>query len=467
MPNWIRLLKPFVFLLMTAVVAPSPSLAVDGVKAFPNAQGFGAYAQGGRGGAVYEVTNLNDSGDGSLRTCIEAQEPRTCVFRVGGTINLASSLIIRDPYITIAGQTAPGDGISLRNLPDNSETPLVVLDTHDVVIRYIRSRPGPSIEPSSNLDALEVLRGSERVIIDHVSLSWSVDELFSTYPEKGRNPTDVTLQWSLLAEGLSHSNHEKGGHHSKGILLVSGKGDTGSHQFSLHHNLLAHSRDRMPELSVRGIVEFADNVLYNAASEFGEFWNDYGPMAINFTGNVTIPGPDTRRDIWSADVKINEPSHPVSLYMADNLLMPSRGGRKPGLLDPDDEGTLVQQPDARATLPSGSSAPADTLEVVLEHAGAKLPKRDAVDRRVVDNVRARTGKIIDHPDQVGGWPEMQSGEPKADLDHDGMPDEFELQMGFDPANPTDRNDDHNGDGYTNLEHYLNSLTGEIDLASSK
>ncbi len=453
-------------ILSIALTIPAAfeGLAAGETKAFPTAEGFGAFAKGGRGGAVYEVTNLDDSGEGSLRACVEAKDPRTCVFRVGGTINLASSLVIRDPFITIAGQTAPGDGITLRNLPNNQETPLVVLDTHDVIIRFLRSRPGPSAQPSSNLDALEVLRGSERVIIDHVSLSWSVDELFSTYPERGRNPSDVTLQWSLLAEGLSHSNHATSKSHSKGILLVSGKGGEGAHRFSLHHNLLAHSRDRMPELAVRGFVEYVNNVMYNAASEFGEFWNDYGPMAINFIGNVTIPGPNTRTNIWATNVKINEPAHPVRLYLADNLTMSRPGDRKPRLVDPNDEETLVKQPDPRATLESSSATPDDTLRDVLAMAGAKLPTRDAVDERIIHEVKTRSGKIINHPDEVGGWPVIRNGEPEADGDHDGMPDQFELQMAFDPDNPEDRNGDHDGDGYTNLEHYLNSLTGEITLA---
>lgn len=170
------------------------------VPAFPGAEGFGANSVGGRGGRVIEVTNLDDSGPGSLRAAIEADRPRTVVFRVGGTIELQSGLEITNPFITIAGQTAPGGGITLRNDPSNADTSLKI-ETHDVVIRYIRSRPGPSTELHGTLDAITIGNqegGTYNVIVDHSSFSWATDEVVNSWYDAH----DITIQWSIVSEGL-------------------------------------------------------------------------------------------------------------------------------------------------------------------------------------------------------------------------------------------------------------------------
>lgn len=194
------------------------------VKAFPSAEGFGARTVGGRGGRVIEVTNLNDSGPGSFREAVAAKGPRTVVFRTGGTITLLSSITVINPYLTIAGQTAPGAGITLKNHPTNERSPLSIR-THDVIVRYIRSRPGPAATPTSTLDGIQTV-GPDRlngttvgptnvynIIIDHCSVSWAVDENLQVSGTR-----DTTIQWNIIAEGLYKSVHPKGPH-SRGLLI--------------------------------------------------------------------------------------------------------------------------------------------------------------------------------------------------------------------------------------------------------
>jgi pectate lyase len=226
-----------------------------GVKAFPTAEGFGADALGGRGGVVIEVTNLDDSGPGSLRDAVEREGPRTVVFRVGGTIAVERPIRVRDPYITIAGQTAPGDGVLIRNHRANTDAPITI-ETHDVVIRHLRLRPGPSGEPSCCVDALGLMEGARNVIIDHVSLSWGVDELLGA----SEDASDFTVQWSILSEALHRSNHAKDDRHSRGLLVSTQEGGN----VSIHHNLFAHNDGRNPEVALAyGIADIVNNVLYN------------------------------------------------------------------------------------------------------------------------------------------------------------------------------------------------------------
>lgn len=186
--------------------------------AFPTAEGYGKYTVGGRGGTVYEVTNLNDSGVGSLRAAVEASGPRTVVFRVSGTINLTKNLQINNPNITIAGQTAPGDGICLKKYP-------LIIAANQVIIRYLRVRLGG--ESGDDSDAVSG-RFVSNVILDHISASWSVDETMSVY-----HCENITIQWCLIAESMYNSNHVKGAHGFAGIW--------GSNNSSYHHNLLAHN----------------------------------------------------------------------------------------------------------------------------------------------------------------------------------------------------------------------------------
>ena len=212
------LLSAFVILIAGALYSQQ--------LAFPTAEGYGKYSKGGRGGIVYEVTNLNDSGEGSLRAAIEASGPRTVVFKVSGTIILESPLSIKSPYITIAGQTAPGDGICIRRHPLN-------IRADHVIVRYVRVRLGD--ESGNDYDAVSS-RYTKHIILDHLSTSWSVDECMSIY-----HCDSVTVQWCLISESMSKSNHIKGSHGFGGIW--------GSNYGTYHHNLLAHHSSRNPRMA--------------------------------------------------------------------------------------------------------------------------------------------------------------------------------------------------------------------------
>ena len=246
--------------------------------AFPTAEGYGKYTVGGRGGVVYEVTNLNDSGEGSLRAAVEASGPRTVVFRVSGTIELGSDLRINNPNITIAGQTAPGDGICLRKYPIN-------INADQVIIRHLRVRVGD--ESGDDTDAVSA-RYCSNLIVDHVSASWSIDETVSIY-----HCENVTVQWCLISESMFNSNHVKGSHGFGGIW--------GSNYSSYHHNLIAHHSSRNPRFaSGCGNTDYRNNVLYNWGyqSSYGGEKVQKGSdkftfSNINMVANYYKPGPAT------------------------------------------------------------------------------------------------------------------------------------------------------------------------------
>lgn len=270
-------MKNLIFSVAAALV---PALCMaDGLKAFPTAEGYGKFTVGGRGGDVYEVTNLNDSGEGSLRHAVEAEGPRTVVFRVSGTIDLKKKLTIRNPYITIAGQTAPGDGICIKRYP-------LSIAADEVIIRYIRVRLGN--ESGGNDDALSC-RGRKNIILDHVSASWSIDETMSVYHCK-----NVTIQWCMITESLFGSNHVKGSHGFGGIW--------GSDLSTYHHNLIAHHSSRNPRwASGGGRNDYRNNVVYNwgyNSSYGGERQQkgnpEFSSIMVNMVGNYYKPGPATR-----------------------------------------------------------------------------------------------------------------------------------------------------------------------------
>jgi len=223
-------LRHFLILLLSMMIFPLASQVNEDIPAFPQAEGFGAYALGGRGGKVIFVDNLNDDGPGSLRAAVLDPEPRIVIFRVSGTIELASYLMVEQPYITIAGHTAPGDGICLKNYP------MKISNTHDVIVRGIRVRPG--IESGLGGDALDGIdvHYSRNVVLDHCSASWSSDEILNT----NKRSSDITVQWCIFSESLNNSVHHKG---------VHGYGATiGGFRTSYHHNLLAHNKGRNPSI---------------------------------------------------------------------------------------------------------------------------------------------------------------------------------------------------------------------------
>lgn len=427
---------------------PAAAQVADGVLAFPGAEGAGRFALGGRGGRVLRVTHLGDAGPGSLRAAVEADGPRTVIFDTGGVIRLASPLTIRRGRITIAGQTAPGGGITLRDHP-------LVVAADDVVIRHLRSRLGD--ESGIEADAVSVERG-RRIILDHISASWSVDETLSVgsrYSPPERGIYDVTVQWSLIAESLNASGHAKG-EHGYGSLVRGGHGA----RMTFHHNLWAAHRARMPrpgnynppEVDPEGPrFEFRSNVFYDwSGGHAGYNADTESRSAYAFIGNAYIPGPDSVGR-WAF-----EESNPLARSWFEGNAMDGAVPADPWSLVKDSD-----RPDYRlAARPDWADAATETAAEaelrVLAHVGAGRI-RDAVDARIIEGVRTRTGRIIDSQSQVGGWPVVEAGSPWIDGDGDGMPDDWEVSHGLDPANVADGTAERNGDGFTNLEDWLNSL----------
>jgi pectate lyase len=422
------------------------------LPAFPGAEGYGAATLGGRGGRVIEVTNLNDRGPRSLRAAIREQGARIVVFRVSGIIDLESSLEIRHPNITIAGQTSPG-GITLRNSAKNGKSALQI-KTHDVILQYLRSRPGPSPIDSGNVDALAIIGRPNpvyNIMIDHCSFSWATDEVVSTFYDVH----DVTIQWSMITEGLDCSTHVENGQkqcHSMGLLL----GSEGSRNVSVHHNLIAHNRRRNPLVKNSGVTDIVNNVIYN--SGFGE--NSFAPTQVmgtyqsaqvNYVGNYFKPGVDTSTADWFIDTK----DEPVQIYadhnqVARSLIHPGskkwlvRARHKAPIITTTTAGVAYQQ----VLLAAGAA-------YRLTAAGHLVARRDAIDDRIVLAVQQRKGQIINDPAEVGGWVESPQARSIRDRDRDGMPDAYELQNQLNPKDATDAATDADADGYTNLEEYLN------------
>ncbi|HYG47510.1 MAG TPA: pectate lyase [Allosphingosinicella sp.] len=437
--------------LLALVAAASPASAE--LVAFPGAEGAGRLATGGRGGRVLRVTSLEDSGAGTLRAAIEAKGPRTIVFDVGGTIRLEKPLVIRNGQVTVAGQTAPGGGIAVRDR-------VLEIAADDVVVRYIRARLGDESRVES--DAFTISSG-RRIIVDHVSASWSVDETLSAgsdYKAAKDDLRDVTVQWSIIAESLRKSVHAKG-EHGYGSLLRGGRGA----RMSFHHNLWAHHVARMPrpgnyltprQDSAGAFYDFRSNVFYNWGGTRSGYNADSGDKAshaaYNFVDNAYKTGPDSKRPVAF------EEDNPIArAWFAGN----SMNGRIPA----DPWSLVAGRSDAGYRLAGPIRFPAVTrdpapraYDKVLAGAGASLP-RDAVDARIVETVRNGTGRLIDSQKEVGGWPELASGTPWVDGDGDGMPDSWETKHRLDPRDPADGNADRDGDGFTELEEWLNSLTG--------
>lgn len=425
--------------------------------AFPGAEGYGRFARGGRGGRVIEVTNLNDSGPGSLRAAVEAEGPRTIVFNVGGLITLESKLIIRNPYITIAGQTAPGTGICIRKYN------MGMGGTHDAIVRYVRVRPGNIA--GVTLDGMG-MAGTDHAIIDHCSISWTQDESFSS-----RSAKNITLQRTLISEALNiagHKKYEKGKQHG---YAASIGGDVGS----FHHNLLAHCAGRNWSLAGgldkggvhTGRLDIRNNVVYN----WGHRTTDGGVMQLNFVNNYYKPGAASH----VFHVLMPERNHqfgPQDYYVKGNIMEGHYGAddRYAGVRAPRTEpmeNFIVDEPffDPHVKTDSAEEAYRD----VLNDVGCNVPALDEHDQRIIEETLAGTttfeGSVSGLPglpdtqDDVGGWDEYPEVKRPAgwDTDHDGMPNAWEQARGLNPDDANDGPLDADGDGFTNLEDYLNGL----------
>jgi pectate lyase len=387
------------WLLAAGVVSTVPPSAVSGLAALaPSAvEGFGATTPGGRGGRELAVTTLADSGPGSFRAAVTASGRRTVVFRVAGLVTLETPVTIGEPFLTIDGASAPGDGLCLRG----SE---VVVRTHDVIIRHVRFRPGDI--GGKEVDALDVGGDSHHVVIDHVSASWAVDEVLSA----SGAIHDVTIQWSIIAEGLNRSVHSKGPHGYGSLVRAVGG-------ITLHHNLWAHNESRNPRLGDNygrepwPTFDVRNNVIYDYGSIASGMTGDR--ISTNYVGNYIRPGPSTRLGASSRAGR-----EPIVLtdtaavtYFVEGNIVEGRADLTadntqlftPSVVNGRSLVTIVRRPfDAP---PVRTTSAAQALTDVLAGAGATLPRRDAVDARIVREVETRTGRIIDSQKDVGGWPD--------------------------------------------------------------
>jgi pectate lyase len=447
-------------------VPPLPPRLPEGVPpAFPGAWGGGMFTTGGRGGKVIAVTNLDDAGPGSFRAAAEAEGPRIVVFRVAGIIPLESNVNIDHPDVTIAGQTAPGDGVCITNHSLN-------INTSNVILRHLRVRRGrpEGGQGSDNIGGNPI----GQIVVDHCSASWGMDENLSLYRYMRPNPDgtqtklpvhNLTIQNCISSEALNAGGHAFGG-------------TWGGDDSTFHHNLFACNTARNPSIGMSGEFDFRNNVIFNWRHRTMDGGDE--TSEVNVINNYYKPGPASNEDMRNTMVRIEQrnmyspgrrweagswyPKHegrPGKWYVAGNVVdgFPEvtennwagmRGPEKLARVNTPFEGWPVHQQSAR-----------EAYETVLSTAGATLPRRDAVDARVIEMVR--TGKptvgngIIREPDEVGGYPQytFDPAQVPADGDKDGMPDDWERQHGLNPDAPSDGPADGDKDGYTNVEEYLN------------
>lgn len=489
-------MKKLLLTLLATVVTLCASAQFDSAPAFPGAEGFGRYTTGGRGGAVYHVTTLEDTGaKGSFRWACDQKGKRTIVFDVSGTIYLTSELRLRNGDVSILGQTAPGDGICIADYP-------FVIGASNVIIRFMRFRLGNFNVANHEGDGLGGM-DQANIVVDHCSVSWSIDECLSVYGSR-----NISVQWNIVSQSLVNSGHSKGAHGYGGNWGGSGA--------SYHHNLLAHHTSRTPRLGPRPgtqtdeRMDMRNNVIYN--------WGGNGcyggeGMNVNIVNNYYKPGPGTLTRSTTIQRRIAAPGIRTSEYTGHNTSNPNQwdvmwhvwgkyyvvGNVNSRFSDvTNDNWTygVYNQIDASGNDGTYTQATKDTMRIdapisygyvtthtadkayekVVEYAGASY-KRDTHDAYIADDVRngvashcapGTTTGFIDNQDQAGGFPTLASAAAPVDTDGDGMPDEWEKENGLDPNNADDRNK-YNLDSrryYTNLEVYCNSLVEDLVKAQN-
>lgn len=471
MKNILLLINGFAVMLMSACAQQgkiSAEANLDMAPAFPGAEGFGKYTTGGRGGTVYIVSNLNDAGPGSFREAAEKKGRRIIVFAVSGTIHLNTKLSIKGD-VTIAGQSAPGDGICLA---DNS----VGLGGDNIIVRYLRFRMGDKYQKGGMVDGNggdDAFGGTHRrnIMIDHCSMSWSTDEVFSVYAGDS-----TTLQWNLIAEPLNYSYHFETGdtdyeHHGYGAIW-------GGRHLSAHHNLFAHCNSRNPRFdgtrnSPEENVDFRNNVIYDwghntsYAGEGGTY---------NIVNNYYKYGPSTSENV---KFRITNPwSKPPSIPFGKYYIQGNYVDGNPDVTENNWKGVVIEKGTSKdndklkldepfSTVPAGTQNAKDAYMSVLTSVGCNLPVRDTMDQRILRNVVERTGRMIDvqggyphgtaYEQTVNAWPALRSLPAPEDSDKDGMPDAWEQQHGLNSKDPADAVNYTLSKTYTNIEVYLNSL----------
>jgi hypothetical protein len=406
--------------------------AASSLPAFPGAEGFGKYTTGGRGGAVYHVTNLNDAGQGSFRDAVSTSN-RIVVFNVGGVINITERIVIKK-NIYIAGQTAPGGGITIykNGVALNG-------DSGNDIIRFIRIRMGKNGD--SKKDALAVSEG-QNYMLDHVSISWGID---GTLDVNGTGIDNLSFQNCIVGQGINIDNHSTGG------LMQSGK-------WSLLRCLYIDNKTRNPK--ARGTHECINSVLYNWASDGYIMGDTEGRSECNLIGNYFIYGPSS-----SSGSHITNTTAAFNVYGKDNWVDDNKNGTLDGsLMTSYKTATVVSTPFNHPGVNKLLSAK-DALDHVIKTVGASKA-RDAVDEFLIDELVSygKKGKIITTEDENGipnNVGTVANGTPPADADKDGMPDEWEKKHGLNPDNAGDcSGKELSADGYTNIEMYINELAGD-------
>jgi hypothetical protein len=463
------------------------------IPSFPGAQGHGALATGGRGGRVIQVTNLNADGPGSLKAAIKASGPRIVVFRVAGEIILdKTTLKIRNPYITIAGQTAPGDGITLRSRSGDNTGALLRLEgyedaegahhqVHDVIIQHLKLRLGKGRRQTDNI----TINDASRVIVDHCSLQWATDESVGMVSDADESVFDVTIQRSILAATLEpHAT----------AMLISRSGDTRGalSRISVHHNLFAHNTHRNPRvtatervepITIPAQVQVINNVVYNWSDRVG---NTKANVLVDLVGNYLHPGPMSRKRLRHNAFRHEHVGSQISLIpLPDPSLFVAGNLQSHVFKDPNEDNWKLmayhylhsgeplplewrRRTRRIAAVPITVQSATDAFASVIADVGANkrlnadgtfTRRIDVVDQAIFDNVRLGTGpaaeRDMDHQDDFGGYPRIDPAVPYADTDRDGMADVYEKRRGFDPRYEGDGREDADDDGYTNLEEFLN------------
>lgn len=407
---------------------------------FPGAQGFGSATRAGRGGRILRVTTLADSGLGSFREAVTAAGPRTVIFEVGGIIHLKSLILVKEPFLTIAGQTAPSPGITLAG-------DFLRFETHDVLLQHLRIRPGNAIgNPDTNTpfpyrDALSIATNPSgsphtyNIYVDHCSASWATDENVSLWFP---NVYDVTIRNCIVAEGLTYEKTESGLTRSRGMVVGHGH-----RRIASVRNLFVHNEIRNPNFVADATGLVVNNVIYNPwleAIDMGGVESGGGAILLSAIGNVFMPGLDTRPEMKLVLARNGDQA--TRLFVADNIDPHSTDN--PWSVVDFRVGTYIKAEAAPVSVTPLTVLPAEvTFGHVLANAGARPADRDAVDRRIVNDVRHGTGRTIDSPSQVGGLPRVR-------------PTYRRLSTPRDPAGDAD------GDGYTNLEEWLHCMAERVE-----
>ena len=451
--------------LLSTIVPSGYAAGQTPVRVFPGAMGFGTFTTAGRGGRVLYVTNLNDNGLGSLRSALMATFPRTVLFKVSGTITLNSDIVVTAPFLTIAGQTAPGEGVQIRGAQ-------IKIATHDVLIRYLKMRTGDVLNGSNPADrdalALSHHTNAYKIVVDHSTLIWGPDIGGISFLNGAH---DVTVSNSILGEGLYISNHPeataKQTGHSMGANITQLNSSYRPTQITLHHNLLTTSSDRNPRIIGGENIDIVNNVIYNWRNSASQG----NPVKVNLIKNFYIKGPMTTKSsglvAWKPMVEADGSLRPASVYTSANLtegFTAVRGGPANVYAN------AIFTPYSMAA----EDSPEDAYNKIVDDAGANrqvggadgtiVVLRDSVDTRIINNLVNRRGTFLNGvaANGVGGfpsisWPTLAPGTPAMDNDSDGMPDAWERAYfgSTSRGSWSDSQGDFDSDGYTDLEEYLN------------